>query len=137
MSDTTFDIFISYKDKIDNFDRTWSSVIGEQLYNSLIFKGYCPFYSRETMQGMVGENVPSVIDHALATAKVMIVVFSSPEEFNSKWVKHEWKEFMRMKKPIIIVFKDISSEDWKKIQPELMNSQGIDLTDDAGEKNTT
>ena len=132
MSETNYDIFIAYKDKNDNSDRTWSSIIGEQIYTSLKTKGYSPFYSHETMEGMEGGRVSSLIDHALATARAMIVAFSSPEEFNSKWVKYEWSEFLRTKKPIIIVFKDIKSEDWEKIQPEINDILGFDLTDDAG-----
>ena len=132
MSETNYDIFIAYKDKNDNSDRTWSSIIGEQIYTSLKTKGYSPFYSHETMEGMEGGRVSYLIDHALATARMMIVVFSSPEEFNSKWVKYEWREFMRVNKPVIIVFKDIKSEDWEKIQPEINDILGFDLTDDAG-----
>ena len=132
MPETNYDIFISYKTLDANSNRTWSSEKGEQIYTSLIAKGYSPFFSRKIMNDMVGEKVSSLIDHALNTAKVMILVFSCPKEVNSKWVKYEWSEFMRMNKPIINVFQGMRSEDWKKIQPELADTQGIDLTDDVG-----
>ena len=132
MPDTNYDIFISFKDRNDDSTRTWASEKGEHIYHTLISKGYHPFYSRKSMECMTGEQVSPVIDHALSTAKVMILVFSSPWEINSKWVRYEWGEFMRMNKPIIIVFQGMKSEDLGKLQPELADTQGFDLTEEVG-----
>ena len=52
--------------------------------------------------------------------------------WNAETDEYEWREFMRVNKPVIIVFKDIKSEDWEKIQPEINDILGFDLTDDAG-----
>ena len=131
MLDTNYDIFISFQD--NNYgERTWASKKGEHIYNSLRTKGYNPFFSRVTMDTEIGESISENVDYALGTAKVMILVFSSLKEVNSKWVKHEWCEFIRMKKPIIIVFQGMKSEDWDELQPELADMQGIDLTDEVG-----
>lgn len=131
MSNNNFDIFISFKDNFDGV-RTWASKKGEHIYNSLRVKGYNPFFSDVTMNTEFAASISEHVDYALGTAKVMILVFSSPKEVNSKWVRHEWSEFMRMKKPIITVFKGMKSEDWDELQPELADMQGIDLTDEVG-----
>lgn len=138
MNETNYDIFISFKDNFDG-NRTWASEKGEHIFQSLRARGYNPFYSRVTMNERLSEGVSDSINFALDSAKVMILVFSSPREVNAKWVKYEWGKFMHMNKPIITVFRDMNSEDWEKIQPELADIQAInlsiekiDLTDEVG-----
>ena len=64
MSETNYDIFIAYKDKNDNSDRTWSSIIGEQIYTSLKNKGYSPFTRMKQWRAWrVEEYLPLLITH--------------------------------------------------------------------------
>ena len=106
MNDTNYDIFISFKDRDNDSNRTVASRLAEDIYDTLVVKGYSVFYSRFVLPGMVGGQYEPVINHALETAKLLVLVFTNSDEVNSEWVKHEWKYFSKHNKPILTVFKD-------------------------------
>ena len=130
MSETNYDIFISFKDLDASSKRTVASRLAEDIYDSLDVRGYNVFYSRRVLPGMVGSEYEPEIENALASSKLLVVVFSSAEEISSDWVKYEWKYFLRNKKPILPVFKDCGNSQWKNMPQEIKMLEYIDLTND-------
>ena len=129
MNDTNFDIFISFKDRDNDSNRTVSSRLAEDIYDTLDVKGYSVFYSRFVLPGMVGGQYEPVINHALETAKLLVLVFTNADEVNSEWVKHEWKYFSKHDKPILTVFKDCGNARLENLPYVISQLQYCDLTD--------
>ena len=44
MNSTNYEIFISFKDRDDNGNRTASSLLANRIYDSLDVKNYCVFF---------------------------------------------------------------------------------------------
>lgn len=91
-----YDVFISYKDKEENGDRTEDSRIAQMIYNRLTENGYRVFFSRITLRTAIGEEFEPKIFAALQSAPVMIVVACSKEHVMADWVKNEWSRYIRM-----------------------------------------
>ncbi len=98
----TFDVFISVKQS-DQGHYTEDSDRAADLYNyfiqdpALATKKLRVFNSRYTHLP-VGEAYEPYIIAALMSAKVLIVVGSTPEYMNSQWVKNEWSRFQYLQK---------------------------------------
>ena len=110
-----YDIFISYKDTMDG-QRTQTSLLAQDLYETLTNAGYRVFYSRISLENILGEKYEPYIFAALSSAKVMLVVGRSREEFESPWVRNEWNRFLSMKserekKILIPCYKDMDPYD--------------------------
>ena len=127
MTNTKYDIFISFKDLDASSKRTASSILAEEIYDSLDVRGYRVFYSRRVLPGMAGVDYEPEIQNALATAGLLVLVFTNAEEVNSEWVKYEWKYFLKTGKPILNVFKG----GLRNVPHDISRLQGIDLTEDA------
>lgn len=84
-----FDVFICYKET-DNNNRTQDSVIANDIYYQLTQEGYKVFYAAITLEDKLGQDYEPIIFSALNSAKVMLVIGTKPEYFNSVWVKNEW-----------------------------------------------
>ena len=93
-----FDIFISYKETGADGQRTRSSVYAQDLYDLLTREGYQVFFSRITLEDKLGEAYEPYIFAALQSARVMLVVGTSREEFEAVWVKNEWSRFLDLMK---------------------------------------
>ena len=94
-----YDVFICYKETDDNTkERTRDSVDAQEIYYQLTQEGYRVFFSRVTLEDKVGTEYEPYIFAALNSAKVMIVVGSKQEFFNSVWVKNEWSRFISLMK---------------------------------------
>jgi len=130
-----FDVFISYKETDDNTGlRTRDSLDAlEIFYLPLIKKGYNVFYAPMTLKE---KHIPqgkydSYIFSALSSAKVMIVLGSKKEYFESEWVKNEWGRYLDRiikngeKKDIIPVYRDIYPE---QLPDKLRSFEAFDLT---------
>ena len=114
-----YDVFISYKEKGENGERTPDSVIAQDIYRMLDREGYRVFFSRITLDGKLGVEYEPYIFAALNSAKVMIVVGTDYENFDAVWVKNEWNRFLKLiasgqKKTLIPVFKDMDAYDMPK-----------------------
>ena len=129
MSDKHYDIFISFKDRDNDSNRTVASRLAEDIYDTLDVKGYSVFYSRFVLPGMVGGQYEPVINHALETAKLLVLVFTNADEVNSEWVKHEWKYFSKHDKHILTVFKDCGNARLENLPYVISQLQYCDLTD--------
>ena len=93
-----YDIFICYKESDENGERTNDSVIAQDIYDKLIEKGYKVFFARITLEDKLGTDYEPYIYSALTSAKVMLVVGTKEEYFNSPWVKNEWSRYIEMMK---------------------------------------
>lgn len=112
-----FDIFISYKENDENGNRTQDSAIAYDVYEELTRSGYKVFYSRVTLEGVLGVQYEPYIFSALQSSKVMLVIGSNQEYLNSVWVKNEWSRFLDLAK------KDTQ----RKIIPVLINMDPYNL----------
>ena len=72
-----FDIFISYKETDGQGRRTEDSVYAYDIYEKLTAEGYRVFFSRVTLESVVGTAYEPYIFAALNSAKVMLVVGTS------------------------------------------------------------
>ncbi len=91
-----YDIFISYKETGENGERTEDSLLAQHLFDQLQKNGYRVFYSRISLKEMAGSQYEPIIYSALSTAKMMLVVGTSPEHMGALWVKNEWMRFLHM-----------------------------------------
>ena len=113
-----YDIFISYKESDENRKRTQDSIDVQDLYTSLVEKGYRVFFSRQSLKGKIAEQYEPYIYGAIKTAKVMIVFGEKAEYFNAVWVKNEWLRFKKLltngekhKNALIAVYKNMDAYD--------------------------
>ena len=114
-----YDVFISYKETDENGERTLDSVIAQDIYKELTSEGYRVFFSRISLESKLGTEYEPYIFAALNSAKVMIVVGTDYENFDSVWVKNEWSRFLKLiaagqKKTLIPVFKNMDAYDMPK-----------------------
>lgn len=111
-----FDVFICYKETDEQGRRTHDSVYAQDIYNNLTNEGYKVFFSRITLEDKLGTAYEPYIFAALNSAKVMIVIGTSSDNFNAVWVKNEWSRYLALvkkgeDKTIIPVYKDIDPYD--------------------------
>lgn len=89
-----YDVFISYKEKNPDGNRTKSSVIAQDLYDRLESAGYRTFFSRISLEDKIGNEYEPYIYSALQSARVMLVLGTRREEFVAPWVKNEWSRYL-------------------------------------------
>ena len=111
-----YDIFISYKEKASNGERTKSSVLAQDVYNHLTKEGYRVFFSRISLEDKLGQKYEPYIYSALNSSKIMLVIGTERDEFVAPWVKNEWSRFLTMmrensEKLLIPCFRDITIDE--------------------------
>ena len=111
-----YDVFISYKELDANGERTRDSILAQDIYYQLTEKGWRVFFSRISLEDIPGTQYEPYIFAALNSAKVMIVVGTSPENLNAVWVKNEWSRFLAMmrkdkSKLLIPCYRDMDAYD--------------------------
>lgn len=153
-NENPYDIFICYKESDSNSERTHDSVIAEDIYEKLIEKGYKVFFARITLEDKLGSEYEPYIYSALSTAKVMLVVGTSEENFNATWVRNEWSRYLEMMKTdktknLIPVYSKIDAykmpEEFAMLQAQSMDKigaiqdllRGIDKLVQPKEENVT
>ncbi len=129
-----FDVFICYKETDSHGNRTQDSVYAQDIYTALTKEGYKVFFSRITLEDKLGSAYEPYIFAALNSAKVMLVVGTSKENFEAVWVKNEWSRFVSLiksgkEKTLIPVYKDISPyempEEFQYLQSQDMAKIGF------------
>lgn len=85
LSKTTYDVFISVRSR--DFDTA------RQIARLLQTKGLSVFLSDESLPRMGDAQYRRAIDIALAAAKNMIVITTSPGDLETGWVDYEWTTF--------------------------------------------
>ena len=114
-NEAAFDVFLCYKETAEDNSRTNDSILAQDLYLTLKSRGYNVFYAPVSLAGKAGYNYEAAIYHAIATAKVMLVLGTKPEYLTSTWVASEWGRFFeRMdageRKVLVPLYKDMSPE---------------------------
>lgn len=97
-SEEPFDVFICYKETDEDGKRTVDSAIANDIYYQLTQEGFKVFYAPITLEDKLGHEYEPYIFAALNSAKVMLVVGTKPEYFDSVWVRNEWSRFMKLTK---------------------------------------
>ncbi len=132
-----FDVFICYKESDRNGRRTPDSVLANDLYHQLTQEGFKVFFSRITLEDKLGSAYEPYIFAALNSAKVMVVLGTRPEYFQSAWVKNEWNRYLSLikqgqKKMLIPAYKDMDPydlpEEFSHLQAQDMSRLGF-MTD--------
>lgn len=127
--ESPFDVFICYKETDSNGNRTKDSVYAQDIYSALTKEGYKVFFSRITLEDKLGSAYEPYIFAALNSAKVMLVIGTSKENFNAVWVKNEWSRYLSLikagkSKTLIPVYKDVLPYDMPE-EFQFLQSQDI------------
>ena len=128
--ESPFDVFICYKETDANGRRTVDSVLATDLYKELTREGYKVFFSRITLEDKLGQEYEPYIFAALNSARVMVVLGTRLEHFNSVWVKNEWSRFLALikngaKKTLIPAYRDMDPYD---LPEEFLHLQAQDMS---------
>lgn len=118
-SEQPYDIYISYRAKDDNGDKTAVSEIAEHLYNKLTSAGYRVFLSEAALKGKKRSDCEPYIYSALNSANVMLALGTSYDDYNDVWVKNEWNRYLEIaeknkNKCLIPCYKDVDEYDVPK-----------------------
>ena len=97
-SEEAYDIFICYKETQASGTRTKDSKLAQEIYFELVNQGYRVFFSRISLEDKLGNEYEPYIFAALTSAKIMLVVGTSSENFNAVWVKNEWSRYLVLMK---------------------------------------
>lgn len=114
-----YDIYISYRAKDDNGDKTAVSEIAGHLYNKLTSAGYSVFLSEAALKGKKQSDCEPYIYSALNSANVMLALGTSYDDYNDVWVKNEWNRYLEIaeknkNKCLIPCYKDVDEYDIPK-----------------------
>ncbi len=129
-----YQVFICFKDSGTN-DRN----LGYDLYNEFSGK-YKIFFSPKSLNEISGNDYEPYIYHALKTARVLLVLCSSRDALESKWVHNEWWRFYKFSngtdRTIIPIFRRGFEE--AQLPQEIKNCQGhyenVKLVSDLSER---
>ena len=118
-SEQPYDIYISYRAKDDNGDKTAVSEIAGHLYNKLTSAGYSVFLSEAALKGKKRSECEPYIYSALNSANVMLALGTSYDDYNNVWVKNEWNRYLEIaeknkNKCLIPCYKDVDEYDIPK-----------------------
>jgi len=89
----SYQVFISFKNLDTDGQPTRDSRIAEQLYHGLKERGVNVFFSNEEVQRKCRPDYGDLIDEALESSRVLLLVGTSVDYIESKWVKYEWNSF--------------------------------------------
>lgn len=128
-SEAPYDIFICYKETDYNGDRTVDSVIAQDIYENLTARGYRVFFSRISLEDKLGQAYEPYIFAALNSAKIMLAVGTSFDNYNAVWVKNEWSRYLKIisqdkSKYLFPCYKNIDPYDMPR---EFAHLQGQDM----------
>lgn len=118
-SEQPYDIYISYRAKDDNGDKTAVSEIAGHLYNKLTSAGYSVFLLEAALKGKKQSDCEPYIYSALNSANVMLALGTSYDDYNNVWVKNEWNRYLEIaeknkNKCLIPCYKDVDEYDIPK-----------------------
>lgn len=118
-SEQPYDIYISYRAKDDNGDKTSVSEIAGHLYNKLTSARYRVFLSEAALKGKKQSDCEPYIYSALNSANVMLALGTSYDDYNNVWVKNEWNRYLEIaeknkNKCLIPCYKDVDEYDIPK-----------------------
>lgn len=128
-SEEPYDVFICYKETDESGQRTRDSALAQEVYYGLTEQGYKVFFARITLEDKLGQQYEPYIFAALNSARVMVVIGTKPEYFNSVWVKNEWSRYLHLmkndrKRILIPCYRGMDPYD---LPDELSNLQSQDM----------
>ncbi len=94
LNEKPYDVFICYKETDGSGRRTEDSVLAAGLYRALSAEGWRVFFSRVTLESKAGTEYEPYIFAAINSAKLMLVIGTSPENMNAVWVRNEWSRYL-------------------------------------------
>lgn len=125
-AETSYDIFLCYREQGSDGNRTKDSELAEELYGYLKKNGFDVFYERECRK-----QHPDTTPYrcaALADAGVMIVLGSARESFENPLVRNEWMAYREQnsgrEEAFIVAYKDM---DPYELPDEMMHLQAKDM----------
>ena len=102
-SEQPYDIYISYRAKDDNGDKTAVSEIAGHLYNKLTSARYRVFLSEAALKGKKQSDCEPYIYSALNSANVMLALGTSYDDYNDVWVKNEWNRYLEIAEKLSLI----------------------------------
>lgn len=93
-----YDVFICYKEKGADGERTRDSQLAQDVYYQLTDHGLRVFFARITLEDKPGTQFEPYIFAALQSAKVMVVIGTKPEHLSAVWVRNEWSRYLALMK---------------------------------------
>lgn len=125
-----YDVFVCYKEVDENGMRTQDSVLADEVYYRLTREGLRVFCARITLEDKLGMAYEPYIFSALHSARVMVVIGTSPENFQAVWVRNEWSRYLTLmkqgeRKMLIPAFRDMDPYD---LPTEFSHLQALDMS---------
>ncbi|MCM1167263.1 MAG: DUF6273 domain-containing protein [Lachnospiraceae bacterium] len=129
-SEKPYDIFICYKESGHDGRRTEDSVLAAEIYRALVADGYRVFFARVVLEDKIGSEYEPYIFSAINSAKVMLAVGTSPDNFAAPWVKNEWSRYLtRISESgdgtLAVLYRDMRREDLPR---EFAHLQAMDMS---------
>ena len=88
-----FDVFVSCRKTGDDGGATRDSLLARNVYDFLNARGVRAFLAEESLITMGQTEYKRAIDEVLDHVPVLVVVATSPENLESRWVRYEWDSF--------------------------------------------
>lgn len=132
--ETSYDVFICYKETDNTGNRTQDSMLANEIYYQLMEEGFKVFYAAISLEDKIGEEYEPYIFSALNSSKVMLSLGTKPEYFNAPWVKNEWSRFLKIMKKdrsriLIPCYRDMDAyelpEEFAHLQAQDMSKIGF------------
>ncbi len=129
-----FDVFICYKETDQDGKRTVDSALANDIYYQLTKEGFKVFFAAITLEDKIGKEYEPYIFAALNSAKVMLVVGTTPNYFDAVWVRNEWSRFLKLMKTnrdkmLIPCYRDMDAyelpEEFAHLQAQDMSKIGF------------
>lgn len=98
MKEKPFDVFICYKETAESGMRTADALLAEKIYSVLTEQNIKVFFAPVTLKDKLGTEFEPYIYSAINSAQIMLCVGTSPEHFDSVWVRNEWSRFIELMK---------------------------------------
>lgn len=129
MTAEPYDIFICYKETDASGRRTDDSVLAGQLYRALTAEGWKVFFARISLEDKAGTEYEPYIFAALNSARLMLAVGTSPENFNAVWVRNEWNRYLyriseRNEGNLVVLYKNMLPQ---HLPEEFAHLQSFDM----------
>jgi len=129
-----FDVFISCHMTDDDNRPTRDRLLAKKVYDFLTSRGILSFFAEESIKKMGKTEFKNVIDKVLDHVPVLVVVATSAENIESKWVRYEWDSFYNdilsgVKKGTLMSYLD--GVDLKALPRTLRQCQAIQHTDSS------
>lgn len=89
----SYQVFLSYKHHDVHGCLTEDHRMAKELYDTLTSKGVSVFFSDTSIQEVGASRYKQLIDDAMDSSSIMVVVCTNPEYLLTEWVRYEWDSF--------------------------------------------